>query len=272
MTDLYKDVEKIMEKMILRTLEGRFCPLCLGNVHRRMEIQNQMRCTSRGCRKEYIITKKKPFFNAKLSWLKICQVLYLLFENTTFRMIKNLLNIHKKTIYRIIRKSSKHITGNKKIGGPGIIVEIDESKFGKRKYNKGHKVDGVWVIGMVERTAERSLVLLKVKNRKAETLERLIKKYVSPGSIIFTDCWKGYINLNQLGLYEHYTVNHSLGFINPENGVHTNTIEGTWAGVKRVIPARHRTEKDINRYLNLFTFKRNNPINTFEMFIKKAFS
>ncbi len=37
------------------------------------------------------------------------------------------------------------------IGGKNIVVEIDESKFGKRKYHRGHRVEGVWVLGMVER-------------------------------------------------------------------------------------------------------------------------
>ena len=33
------------------------------------------------------------------------------------------------------------------IGGEGEIVEIDESKLGKRKNNAGHAVEGVWVVG-----------------------------------------------------------------------------------------------------------------------------
>ena len=37
------------------------------------------------------------------------------------------------------------------IGWAGVEVEIDESKFGKRKYNGGRVVDGHWVFGGTER-------------------------------------------------------------------------------------------------------------------------
>ena len=39
----------------------------------------------------------------------------------------------------------------KPLGGPGKIVEIDEAKFGKRKYNKGAYREGMWVLGGVDR-------------------------------------------------------------------------------------------------------------------------
>jgi hypothetical protein len=36
---------------------------------------------------------------------------------------------------------------SEKPGGPGQIVEIDKSKFGKRKLHKERMVEGVWIFG-----------------------------------------------------------------------------------------------------------------------------
>ena len=46
------------------------------------------------------------------------------------------------------------------IGGPGVIVEVDETKLGNRKFNRGHWVEGVWIIAGVERTPERRVFLV----------------------------------------------------------------------------------------------------------------
>jgi hypothetical protein len=42
-----------------------------------------------------------------------------------------------------------------KIGGQGKIVEIDESKFGKRKNQMGKRADGLQVLGGVERDSNK---------------------------------------------------------------------------------------------------------------------
>ncbi len=66
-------------------------------------------------------------------------------------------------------------------------MEIDESKFGKRKHHRGHRVQGVWVVGGVERTADRKLFAVTVEDRSARTLLQIIVDNVAPGSILYTD-------------------------------------------------------------------------------------
>lgn len=126
------------------------------------------------------------------------------------------------------------------IGGEGIRVELDESKFGKRKHNRGHHVEGVWIFGGVEITEARKVFLERVATRDAYTLRCIILKYVRRGSIIVTDFWRGYLGLEEFG-YTHLRVNHSITFVDEESGACTNTIEGTWSALKRKVPIRNRT-------------------------------
>jgi hypothetical protein len=68
-----------------------------------------------------------------------------------------------------------------------VLLKTDESKFGKRKYNKGHKVGGVWVVGAVERES-RKIVFQHVEKRDAQTLNLFCKKYINKLSPILSDC------------------------------------------------------------------------------------
>ena len=129
---------------------------------------------------------------------------------------------------------------NNIIGGPGVIVEIDESKFGKRKYHKGRRVDGVWVFGGIERDSKKCF-LTTVEDRTADTLVNIIKQHIKPGPTIISDCWRAYSSLNSEG-FTHLTVNHSVNFVDSDSGAHTNTIESTWRALKKSLP-KNGTQK-----------------------------
>ena len=127
------------------------------------------------------------------------------------------------------------------IGDPGKVVEIDESKFGKRKYHKGRRVDGCWVFGGIERE-NKKLFLTTVPDRSSATLIPIIKKFILPGTKIISDCWKSYDCLRTEG-YVHGTVNHLVEFVNSVAGDHTNTIESTWRAVKKSLPKSGATSQ-----------------------------
>lgn len=46
--------------------------------------------------------------------------------------------------------------------------------MGKRKYNRGHYVDGVWCIAGIERTKSKQSFVIPVEARNAEILNYVI--------------------------------------------------------------------------------------------------
>jgi hypothetical protein len=62
---------------------------------------------------------------------------------------------------------------SEKIGGPNKTVEIYESKFGRRKYHRGHPVKGQWVFGGVERGSGR-IIFVPVPDRITDTLTAIL--------------------------------------------------------------------------------------------------
>ena len=76
---------------------------------------------------------------------------------------------------------------SEKIGGDGKIVQIDESKVGKRKYHRGQRVEGQWVFGGIEEESRKSF-MVPVEDRSEATLIPIIKQWIEPGTLIVSDC------------------------------------------------------------------------------------
>ena len=198
--------------------------------------------------------------DAKLSIENIVELIYLWSQGFSNKEIEHKLKLSNKTIVEWTIFFQECITSimlkhSEPIGGKGVEVEIDESKFGKRKYYRGHRVEGQWVFGGREKNNHSKVFMVPVENRKQATLLPIIQKWISPGSIIHSDCWKSYNKLSSLG-YTHLTVNHSKEFINIETGACTNGIESDWRHAKVSMP-RYGVQKGLHTgYLAEFMWHR----------------
>lgn len=145
------------------------------------------------------------------------------------------------------------------IGGVGVQVEIDETLLVRRKYNRGRIVKQIWLFGGIERVSKRSFIipLLEAEERRnEETLIPLIKKYILPGSIIYSDSWRAYNNIEQHS-FKHYTINHSENFVNPQDlEIHTQNIERLWRDVKEWVKRPGIRSTYLRQYLSRYLFIR----------------
>ena len=88
-----------------------------------------------------------------------------------------------------------------------------------------------------------------VEVRTADTLVNIIKQHIKLGTTIISDCWKAYSSLNPEG-FTHLIINHSVNYIDPDSGAHTNTIDFTWRALKKSLP-KNGTQKTL--YDSYFT-------------------
>ncbi|KCZ81554.1 hypothetical protein H312_01007 [Anncaliia algerae PRA339] len=123
-------------------------------------------CNKRKCLKRISIFKNSFFQTCKIKINKLLMLCYLYLLKTPVDGIKKATGLSSATITdwtHYLRQLLGEAVDEEQtvIGGPGIIVEIDETKMGKRKYNRGRRAEGVWVIAGIERTTEKKIFVLK---------------------------------------------------------------------------------------------------------------
>jgi transposase len=137
----------------------------------------------------------------------------------------------------------------------GSTVEMDEMYHGGSRRSSSWRDNKVPVVGMVERGGR--VVARVAENAKKETLHGLVKQYIMPSSIVFTDDFVSYDGLEKLG-YTHRRIRHSER-VYVSGDVHTNTIEGFWSTVKRGIGGVYHnvSAKYLQTYLDEYCFRYN---------------
>ena len=161
-----------------------------------------------------------------------------------------------KTAWRMFRQIRTLLSEDVQLEGEA--VEIDETGGGPttKRLGKAPKPKTT-VFGMVERKGRVKAVV--ADNRKKETLMPIIKEYVLPKSVIFSDEYPSYDDLGRhRNEYDHRRINHSAG-VYVMGDVHTNTIEGFWSLVKRGIGGVYHqvSHKYLQSYLNEYSFRYN---------------
>ena len=218
--DEEKCIEFLLEKAIIYPTVQ--CQACVNDTRRE---KKRWVCRKYSCRKTISIFASSFFADTRLKCNEVLMICYFWLIKATYSVILAATGHSSITVSeytRFCRQMVAEVIDDEdmRIGGPGVIVEVDESKLGKRKNHLGHMVDGVWILGGVERTAQRKIFVEPVPDRSASTILDVLSRHILPGSIIHTDLWRGYLGIAQELESLHFTVDHTQHFVDPETGTH----------------------------------------------------
>ncbi|AVH82460.1 transposase [Moraxella catarrhalis] len=137
-------------------------------------------------------------------------------------------NIFRQEIYRHQSELKEQIYGS---------IEVDESYFGAKwqrgfhsKLKRGRGTLKQPVFGIFER--EGRVYTEIVPDCKKQTLQDIILGKVSLDSVIYSDSWRGYSGLVDVGYSKHFRVNHGQNEF-AHGSRHINGIESFWSFIKR---------------------------------------
>ena len=135
----------------------------------------------------------------------------------------------RKAIYVYQMKECEKILGK---------AEVDESYFGARrkrgfhgKLKRGRGTLKQPVFGILKRNGRVYTEI--VPDCKKATLQGIIKGKIDKSAVIYSDGWRGYDGLVDIGYDKHYRVNHGKNEFSKGDHIHVNGIENFWSFTKR---------------------------------------
>ena len=231
------------------------------------------------------MTIKNKYFNrSHLSEKKFREIIKLFSADLTAVQISFLTQINRNTINKILKNIRIRIAETCEQESPFEKgeIEMDESYFGARRI-RGKKGRGAYgkmiVFGLKKRKG--NVYTQVIKNCSKTEILPLISSKINKKAKVFTDGFKTYDGLVNMGYKKHYRVHHGKNeFAKKEKRInnHINGIENFW-GIAKVRLYKFRgmdkrnfwlhlkecefrfNHRQDNLYLLLLKIIRNNPLN-----------
>lgn len=234
------------------------CPYCQSEkVARKTEKNHVGRWNCHNCLSTFKVLSGTIFQGTKIplqKWFAAIAILLNAKKSVSSCQLARDLDLTQPTAWYMgvrIRKAMK--SDNGLLRG---IVEADETYLGgKPRGPRGNrtKSEKLPVLGAAERDGK--VVASPAPRVTAKFINHFLRRNIDPRSVLITDYWTGYNEVRDW--MQHLRINHSVEYV--DGSIHTNTIEGFWALVKRAISGQHHhyTVEYAEMYLDEASYKYN---------------
>lgn len=241
--------------------------------------EGRYRCGQKECRKDFTVTTGTVMESSHIKlnvWLMAFYLMASSKNGMSAHQLHRSLDITYKSAWflahriRLAMANGGLLSGP--IGGPGQIVEADETYFGKvetprtvradgRPYNpRGHRgpANKRAIVALVERGGQARVFHVAEATKK--TLAKIIDENVDRRSRLHTDESTLYPALGK-SFASHETVKHKAGEY-ARGDVHNNTAEAFFGVFKKGMSGvyQHCAEKHLHRYVGEFEFRFNHRV------------
>ena len=260
------------------------CPYC-GSLNTAPS-QHRHRCYD--CKTSFSVTVGTIFHHTHMplqKWFLAVMLMLNAKKGLSARQLSRDLSVNKNTAWRITMQIRKAMTQAEQRCLLTGIIEMDETYVGG-KPRKGTKGDGEGgkhkpgrgtkkapVVGAVERGGNVTAKAVAKDKMKGKHMRAFVRDRIdtSKASLI-TDEYKAYLGMAKL--LPHVVIKHHDWYVDGE--IHTNTIEGFWALLKRGMfgqfhsVSRRHLQKYVDEFCYRYNLRNADSMDAFSLTINRA--